>query len=77
MRPTSSGSGIGGMFGGQSQSNFDGRENDEMGSTLQANANSPIKQERGKLRKWINDTGMQNASDFHPKNEEVINSSNF
>jgi hypothetical protein len=35
VRPVSSGSGIGGMFGGHDQ--------DEMGNTMQANANSPIK----------------------------------
>jgi hypothetical protein len=29
------------------------------------------------LKKWIDDTGMQNASDFYPKNEKVMNSANF
>ena len=63
MRPASSGSGIGGMFG---------HDNDEMGLTMQANANSPIKQEKRRLNKWINDTGMQKGSDFHPKIDEGI-----
>jgi hypothetical protein len=59
LRPVSSGSGIGGMFGQQ--------EGDDLNTTLQANAGSPIKREKGNISKWISDTGMKKPSDFHPE----------
>ena len=54
----SSGSGIGGIFASN--------DPEEMGTTMQANAFSPIKSEKGRIKKWIKETGMSKPSDFHP-----------
>ncbi len=45
IRPPTSGSGIGGCIG------LD--ESQNMGATMYAKAGSPMKQEKGAMRKWI------------------------
>ena len=57
MRPATASSGIGGLI-----------EDDKfgMGKTHFAGAGSPIKVEKGRMRKWVQDTGMQNPGAFYP-----------
>lgn len=33
---------------------------------MYAKAGSPMKQEKGMVRKWVNHTGLKNPNDFHP-----------
>jgi hypothetical protein len=33
---------------------------------MYAKAGSPMKQEKGMIRKWVMNTGMKNPNDFHP-----------
>ena len=33
---------------------------------MYAKAGSPMKQEKGRVRKWVKETGMKNPNDFHP-----------
>jgi len=58
MRPATASSGIGGLI-----------EDDKfgMGKTHFAGAGSPIKVEKGRMRKWVQETGMQNPGAFYPK----------
>ena len=58
MRPATASSGIGGLI-----------EDDKfgMGKTHFAGAGSPIKVEKGRMRKWVKETGMRNPDAFYPK----------
>jgi hypothetical protein len=58
MRPATASSGIGGII-----------EDDKygMGKTHFAKGGSPIKVEKGRMRKWVQETGMEGPGAFYPK----------